>query len=114
MFFIFLLIIRGIPPFLGFFLKLIILFSLTQVSLILALVLAVFSLFIIFIYLIIIFNIFRLRNARNLKIGLQDSEFILLPEFIIFNFLIVFLLINFYAYDLYHISNKVTLRLTLR
>lgn len=113
-FFIFLLIIRGIPPFLGFFLKLIVLFPLTQVSLILALVLVVFSLFIIFIYLIIIFNIFRLRNARNLKITLQDSEFILLPEFIIFNFLIVFLLINFYAYDLYHISNKITLRLKLR
>ena len=96
-FFTFLLIIRGIPPFLGFFLKLTILLQLISFSVELAMTLVVLRLFLIFVYLVIIFNLFTLARPRNLKLSVKIWELNLLPDFMILNSILRIFFINFCA-----------------
>ena len=96
-FFTFLLIMRGIPPFLGFFLKLTILLQLISFSVELAVTLVVLRLFLIFVYLVIIFNLFTLARPRNLKLSVKIWELNLLPDFIILNSILRIFFINFCA-----------------
>ena len=104
-FFTFLLIIRGIPPFLGFFLKLTILLQLISFSVELAMTLVVLRLFLIFVYLVIIFNLFTLARPRNLKLSVKIWELNLLPDFIILNSILRIFFINFCACYWHYISN---------
>ena len=94
-FFIFLLMIRGIPPFLGFFLKLTVLFQLIWIRIELRIILVMLRLFLIFVYLILIFNLFTLASPRNLKLYTKVWELNLLPDFIILNSTIRILFMNF-------------------
>ena len=89
----------GIPPFLGFFLKLIILTQLLRQSITLAIPLAlvVVSLFMIIGYLIILLNTLTIFNARNFKSLVKERESAAFYDFFIFNTSIRFIIINFWA-----------------
>jgi len=99
LFFSFILIMSGIPPFLGFFLKLIVLTQLLRQSITLAIPLAlvVVSLFMIIGYLIILFNTLTIFNARNFKSLVKERESAAFYDFFIFNTSIRFIIINFWA-----------------
>ena len=104
-FFIFLLMIRGIPPFLGFFLKLTILTQLFFLSMALAMVLVILSLFLIFVYLAIIFNLFTFARPRNLKLYTKVWELNLVSDLLVLNSRLRLLFMNFCLFEWYHISN---------
>lgn len=104
-FFIGLLIIRGIPPFLGFFLKLIILSRLILRSVGVSLVLVILRLFLIFVYLTTIFNLFTFAIASNLKSSVRAWEITLTQDLLILNSGLRVLFINFCMCEQYHISN---------
>ena len=94
----FLLVIRGIPPFLGFFLKISVLTQLTlhQVTLVLPVTLVVLRLFIIYIYIIIIFNALALTNSGDKKLGIRPGALRRVYNFFILNTRLRVILRNFW------------------
>ena len=97
-FFVFILIIRGIPPFLGFFLKLVIFNQLLtyNFTILLPLILVILRLFIIFVYLAVLFNLIRILNSRTLNYPIKKGGPGLVLDFLIFNTSARPILINFW------------------
>jgi NADH:ubiquinone oxidoreductase subunit 2 (subunit N) len=94
----FLLVIRGLPPFLGFFLKISVLVQLAlhQVTLVLPLALVVLSLFIIYMYIVIIFNALALTNSGDRKLTIRPRALRNIYNFFILNTGLRVILINFW------------------
>lgn len=87
-----LLILRGIPPFVGFFLKIFILAFLVQIRFFLSLIILLSRLYLIFVYLIIIF-IFLTYVKSSYMINIQNKK-LLFIELAIFNIFIIVLILN--------------------
>jgi NADH:ubiquinone oxidoreductase subunit 2 (subunit N) len=88
--------LRGIPPFIGFFLKILILFNLTPLRLILVLLFLVFSVILIFVYLNIAFLLFTfVVNKFSFSRLIDHSSYFFLDLVILNLFLRILLLINF-------------------
>jgi len=104
MFFTRLLILRGVPPFIGFFLKIIILKFLVSVNFLLVLRLLIISLGLIFVYLITGFYLLTALKVSSLVAKGVTQKFIFL-DLIIFNVLIRVIFINI-IYCKYYISNN--------
>jgi NADH:ubiquinone oxidoreductase subunit 2 (subunit N) len=95
-FFLGFLMLRGIPPFIGFFLKILILFNLTHLRLILVLLFLVFSVILIFVYLNITFLLFTfVVNKFSFSRLIDHSSYFFLDLVILNLFLRILLLINF-------------------
>ena len=82
-FFLNLLIVRGIPPFIVFYLKILILSLLIEFSFFIVLIYLVISVFIIYIYLIIRFSLLTFLKARE-----TSSKFTNINKVSIFNILL--------------------------
>lgn len=90
------LMLRGIPPFVGFFLKILILFDLIHLSLILVLVFLVFSVILIFVYLNIAFLLFTFVVNKLSFSRLINGSGYFFSDLVILNlFLRILFLINF-------------------
>jgi len=93
--FISLLIIRGIPPFILFYLKILILLFLLKFSLIIMLLFLFFSVFIIYIYLIIGFSLLVFLKIREFSvIDFLKSKY-KISNLILYNLVFRFLIIAF-------------------
>ena len=100
--FIILLTITGIPPFLGFFLKLVILNQIIILRATLALALVTLSLLIIAAYLRIIFSLLTLINSSSLNLIGRASEKTLTFEFILLNRTFRVLFLNYSICNILH------------
>lgn len=87
-----LLILRGIPPFIGFFLKLSILFFLLNVNFLVGSIVLALSLYLIFVYVRILFLLFTYTKPKNL-IFLKQSKLVW-RELIILNILVLGVVMN--------------------
>lgn len=105
-FFFGLLILRGVPPFIGFFLKILILKILIFKYFILAFTLLILRLALIFVYLIIRFYLLSFfKNFSRTKV-LSTSQIISPFDLFIFNTLVRVVFINI-IYCKYYVSNNV-------
>lgn len=94
-----LLMLRGIPPFIGFFIKISILIFLLDGYLLISFIILIIRLYLIFVYLIIGFSLLTYLKTRN-KLGLQTLD----NKLIIFDLLLVNIIIplgifNFIFFD---------------
>jgi NADH:ubiquinone oxidoreductase subunit 2 (subunit N) len=94
LFFSALLIIRGIPPFIIFYIKILILFSLIEFSFLIVLILLIFRVLIIYIYLIIGFSLLTFLKDKTFFINIYFFNIYLL-NYLIYNFLFSIILISF-------------------
>ena len=100
--FIALLMMRGVPPFLGFFLKLLILNQVLTLSSALALFLVRLRLFIVAAYIRILFNLLTLLNSNNLNFLSNIEEKRRRFELIILNTSLSVLFLNLRICNLLH------------
>lgn len=95
-FFLGFLIVRGIPPFVGFFLKILILFNLVQRSVGLSLIFLIFRLLFIFVYLNVVFLLFTFVTKKySLNTFISESGYYLIDLVVLNVVLNVFFLISF-------------------
>lgn len=97
-----LLAMRGIPPFLGFFLKLLVLNQVLTLSTTLAMALVSLRLLIIAAYLRVIFNLLTLINSSTLNLVFSFEEKSVAFEFIVLNRALSILFLNFRICNLLH------------
>jgi formate hydrogenlyase subunit 3/multisubunit Na+/H+ antiporter MnhD subunit len=94
-FFLGLLIIRGIPPFLMFYLKILILLELVHVSTHVVFILLVLSVFMIYIYLIIGFRFLSFLKNRTFFSKSLFSYNIYFINYLLYNFLFILIILIF-------------------
>lgn len=90
-----LLIIRGIPPFIIFYLKIIILIELIKLRIVLVLVLLIIRIFIIYIYLIIGFSLLTFLKSISSTRKMNYKNIISLINYVLYNLLYRIIIIIF-------------------